>query len=171
MSNSRRCRKIPRTRSDKQCCLRTLRSVETLKKVKEHKKCTLKGKMLDVTFNNDNFFKLFSLVCLLRNGRTGPKSSTFFLLGPLHHPLGIERSISMLCYHQNAVLCVHAPRGHTLSFLAKNESKFIKPCCAGNGGRRSTFAGNSVLLPSDVIDFAMLPAHSAQRFWRETVSV
>ena len=77
----------------------------------------------------------------------------------------------MLCYHQNAVLCVHAPRGHTLSFLAKNESKFIKPCCAGNGGRRSTFAGNSVLLPSDVIDFAMLPAHSAQRFWRETVSV
>ena len=127
--------------------------------------------MLDVTFNNDNFFKPFSLVCLLRNGRTGPKSSTFFLLGPLHHPLGIERSISMLCYHQNAVLCVHAPRGHTLSFLAKNESKFIKPCCAGNGGRRSTFAGNSVLLPSDVIDFAMLPAHSAQRFWRETVSV
>ena len=30
-----------------------------------------------------------------------------------------------------------------------------------NGGRRSTFAGNSALLPSDVIDFAML---SAQRF-------
>ena len=27
-----------------------------------------------------------------------------------------------------------------------------------NGGRRSTFAGNSALLPSDVIDFAMLPA-------------
>ena len=39
-----------------------------------------------------------------------------------------------------------------------------KPRC--NGGRRSTFVGNSVLLPSDVIDFAMLPA---QRFWRETV--
>ena len=31
-----------------------------------------------------------------------------------------------------------------------------------------TFAGNSALLPSDVIDFAMFPAH---RFWRETVSL
>ena len=32
--------------------------------------------------------------------------------------------------------------------------------CNGNsnGGRRSTFAGNSALLPSDVIDFALLPA-------------
>ena len=30
-----------------------------------------------------------------------------------------------------------------------------------NGGRRSTFVGNSELLPSDIIDFAMLPA---QRF-------
>ena len=38
-----------------------------------------------------------------------------------------------------------------------------------NGGHRSTFAGNSALLPSDVvIDFAML---LAQRFWRETVSL
>ena len=27
-----------------------------------------------------------------------------------------------------------------------------------NGGRRSTFAGNSALLPTDVIDFPMLPA-------------
>ena len=44
--------------------------------------------------------------------------------------------------------------------------KFIKPRC--NGGRWSTFTGNSALLPSDVIDFAMLPA---QRFWRETVSL
>ena len=42
--------------------------------------------------------------------------------------------------------------------------KFIKPRC--NGVRRSTFAGNSRLLSSDVIVFAMLPA---QRFWRETV--
>ena len=34
--------------------------------------------------------------------------------------------------------------------------------CNGNsnGGRRSTFAGNSALLPSDVIDFALLPAHA-----------
>ena len=32
--------------------------------------------------------------------------------------------------------------------------------CNGNnnGGRRSTFAGNSALLPSNVIDFALLPA-------------
>ena len=36
------------------------------------------------------------------------------------------------------------------------------------GGCRSTFAGNSGLLPSDDIDFATLPA---QRFWRETVSL
>ena len=34
--------------------------------------------------------------------------------------------------------------------------------------RRSTFASNSALLPSNVIDFAMLPA---QRFWLETVSL
>ena len=40
----------------------------------------------------------------------------------------------------------------------------IKP--RRNRGRRSTFVGYSALLPSDVIDFAMLPA---QRFWRETV--
>ena len=30
------------------------------------------------------------------------------------------------------------------------------------------FVGNSALLPSDVIDFAIL---LAQRFWRETVSL
>ena len=35
-----------------------------------------------------------------------------------------------------------------------------------NGGCQLTFAGNSALLPSDVIDFAMFPA---QRFWQETV--
>ena len=44
--------------------------------------------------------------------------------------------------------------------------KFINPCC--NSGHCSTFAGNSALLPFDVIDFAMLPAH---RFWQETVSL
>ena len=32
---------------------------------------------------------------------------------------------------------------------------------------RSTLAGRSELLPSDVIDFALLPAH--RDFWRETV--
>ena len=46
------------------------------------------------------------------------------------------------------------------------EILIIKPRC--NGGRRSTFVGNSALLPSDVIDFAMLPA---RRFWREKVSL
>ena len=37
---------------------------------------------------------------------------------------------------------------------------FPKKTCSGNdnGGRRSTFAGNSALLPSDVIDFAQMPA-------------
>ena len=39
----------------------------------------------------------------------------------------------------------------------------------GNGGLRSTFAGNIALLPSDVIDFAMLP--TIRDFWRETVSL
>ena len=37
-----------------------------------------------------------------------------------------------------------------------------------NGGRWSTFAGNSALLPSDVIEFCKVPV---QRFWRETVSL
>ena len=44
--------------------------------------------------------------------------------------------------------------------------EFIKPRC--NGGRPSTFAGNSALLPSDVIDLAML---LAQILWREKVSL
>ena len=44
--------------------------------------------------------------------------------------------------------------------------EFIKPRC--NGGRPSTFAGNSALLPSDVIALAML---LAQRLWREKVSL
>ena len=42
----------------------------------------------------------------------------------------------------------------------------MKPCC--NGGCRSTFVGIKALLPSDLIDFAMLPT---QRFWQETVSL
>ena len=52
-----------------------------------------------------------------------------------------------------------------IKHLVTGPSKFIKPRC--NSGRQS-FAGYSALLPSDVIDFAMLPA---QRFWRETVSL
>ena len=34
--------------------------------------------------------------------------------------------------------------------------------------KQSTFTGNIALLPSDVMDFALLPA---QRFWQETVSL
>ena len=54
------------------------------------------------------------------------------------------------------------PRDQSLSDLLYSWKvwnwKFTKPCC--NGGRRSTFAGNSALLLSDVIVFAMLPAQS-----------
>ena len=45
-------------------------------------------------------------------------------------------------------------------------SKFIKP--HSHGGNGSTFTGNISLLPSDVIDFAKLPA---QIFWWETFSL
>ena len=34
--------------------------------------------------------------------------------------------------------------------------------------KQSTFTGNIALLPSDVMDFALLPA---QRFWQETASL
>ena len=44
--------------------------------------------------------------------------------------------------------------------------KFVKPRC--NGRSWSTFTGNSALLPSDVIDFAML---TTQKFLWETVSL
>ena len=44
--------------------------------------------------------------------------------------------------------------------------KFTKPSC--DGSHWSTFAGNSVLLPSDFIDFAML---LTPRFWQETDSL
>ena len=47
------------------------------------------------------------------------------------------------------------PRDQSLSVLLYSW-KFIKP--RSNGGPRSTFAGNSALLPSDVIVFSMLPA-------------
>ena len=58
------------------------------------------------------------------------------------------------------------PRETKLTFPEGPVICFIKPRC--NCGRRSTFTGSSALLPSDVIDFAMLPA---QRFWWETVSL
>ena len=40
--------------------------------------------------------------------------------------------------------------------------EFIKPRC--NGGRPSTFAGNSALLPSDVIDLARLEIVAGKAF-------
>ena len=49
------------------------------------------------------------------------------------------------------------PRDQSLSDLLYSTNR--KTCNGhSNGGRRSTFAGNSALLPSDVIDFALLPA-------------
>ena len=49
------------------------------------------------------------------------------------------------------------PRDQSLSDLLYSTKR--KTCKSNsNGGRRSTFEGNSALLPSDVIDFALLPA-------------
>ena len=69
-----------------------------------------------------------------------------------------------LRFDGNKINCF--PRNQSLSDLLLYSWKFIKPRC--NGGRRSTFPGNSAPLSSDVIDFAMLPA---RRFWQETVSL
>ena len=61
-------------------------------------------------------------------------------------------------------------RDQSLSDLLCNPRRkiFCVQIYENNSCERSTFAGNSALLPSDVIDFALLPA---QRFWRETVSL
>ena len=52
------------------------------------------------------------------------------------------------------------PRDQSVSVLLYSWKfcswRFIKP--RSNGGRRSTFVGNSALLPSNVIVFAMLSA-------------
>ena len=49
------------------------------------------------------------------------------------------------------------PRDQSLSDLLYSAKR--KKCNGNNNGsRRSTFAGNSALLPSDVTDFALLPA-------------
>ena len=51
------------------------------------------------------------------------------------------------------------PRGQGMIFLYSWKFwiwKFINPCC-NCSRRRSAFAGNSALLPSEVIDFATLP--------------
>ena len=50
-----------------------------------------------------------------------------------------------------------SPSDQSLSDLLYSAKR--KTCNGNsNGGRRSTFAGNSELLPCDVIDFALLPA-------------
>ena len=62
------------------------------------------------------------------------------------------------------------PRDQSLSDLlySPRRKKHFRVQISENKSReRSAFAGNSELLPSDVIGFSMLPA---QRFWRETVS-
>ena len=49
------------------------------------------------------------------------------------------------------------PRDQSLSDLLYSTKR--KTCNGNsNGGRRPTFAGNSALLPSDVMVFALLPA-------------
>ena len=64
----------------------------------------------------------------------------------------------MTGFEGNKINCF--PRDQSLSDLVYSWKfltwKFIKPRC--NGGCRSTLAGNSALLPPDVIDFAMLSA-------------
>ena len=53
------------------------------------------------------------------------------------------------------------PEAEVICYIANEDIRRRNVKTNRNGGRRSTFAGNSALLPSDVIDFAMLPA---QRF-------
>ena len=60
-----------------------------------------------------------------------------------------------LRFEGNKINCF--PRDQSLSDLFYSQRIHQKTQCE-NGDRRSTFAGNSALLPSDVIDFAMLPA-------------
>ena len=55
-----------------------------------------------------------------------------------------------------------------ICYITHEEKRFCVQIYENKSCERSTFAGNSALLPSDVIDFALLPA---QRFWRETVSL
>ena len=55
-----------------------------------------------------------------------------------------------------------------ICYIAHEEKPFRLQIYENKSRERSAFAGNSALLPFDVIDFAMLPA---QRFWRGTVSL
>ena len=86
---------------------------------------------------------------------TGPKGNSQFCF--------LRMPMETLRFEGSKLNCF--PRDQSLSDLLYSW-KFKKPCC--NGGRRSTFVGNKGLLPSDVIDFVVLPA---QRFWQETVSL
>ena len=62
-------------------------------------------------------------------------------------PRGAAKENKMNCF----------PRDQSLSDLLYSTKR--KTCNGNNNdGRRSTFADNSALLPSDVIDFALLPA-------------
>ena len=54
-----------------------------------------------------------------------------------------------------------------ICYIAHQEKPFWLQIYENKSRERSAFAGNSALLPSDVIDL-MLPA---QRSWRETVSL
>ena len=82
---------------------------------------------------------------------------------------------SWFCFPRISMFPEVKPRfeGNKMSCFPRDQSlgdllyswKFVKPRC--NGRRWSTFTGNSALLPSDVIDFAML---TTLKFWRETVS-
>ena len=76
---------------------------------------------------------------------TGPKGNSYFCFP----------RISILRFEGNKINCFL--RDQSLSDLLYSQQRHQKTQCE-NGGRLSTFAGNSALLPSDVIDFAMLPA-------------
>ena len=73
-----------------------------------------------------------------------------------------------LRFEGNKINCFLKDQSFCDLYIAGNfwKLEFIKPPC--NRDKWSTLAGNSALLPSDVIDFAMLPT---QRFWGETVSL
>ena len=82
---------------------------------------------------------------------------------------------SLFCFSSHSVICYIAQRRHSktqcenkisvlmtlknaLAVKRYHLATFNHALITCTSGRRATFAGNSVLLPSDVIDFAMLPA-------------
>ena len=74
-----------------------------------------------------------------------------------------------LRFEGNKINCYSRDQSLSDLIYSARRKTFFRVRIYGNKScERSTFVGNSVLLPSDVIDFAMLPAHS---FWRETVSL